>query len=355
MRLSSSCLVSRSRQLLPLALSLVLTAATLTACGSDSTPATSTSSTTAATHAEPATLAETRALLDLSQLPLPHGAEATAVATSAATGFRTAAAVEATFAEQRATLEASGWSLVGDAQIYPQSASGVFGKNGYVLSLTVMPDGAGSVVQMLHHGNVDLSTLTPPQDVDVRFAQAISAIWETAAAPDVATSTLREALIANGWEEYGEAGPMRYFRKNAVRLSAMTSAAPDGKTMHNLGVELLSAQIPIPVSASGANFDSSAQVLRVHHVGPIEVLVESYSPQLAAEGWKTSIEAPIDDEGKRVMTWRNATDDLLVLTFAAPQGEAANVAISYQSRSQIDAMNARLDAQAEAWRKRGGK
>ena len=66
-----------------------------------------------------------------------------------------------------------------------------------------------------------------------------------------------------------------------------------------------------------------------------------------------SIEAPIADEGKQVMTWRNAADDLLMLTFAAPQGEAANVAISYQSKAQIDAMNARFDAQAEAWRKRG--
>jgi hypothetical protein len=300
-------------------------------------------------------LAEARTVLDLSQWPLPQGAEVTAVATSAATGFRTAAAVDATFAEQRATLEASGWSLVGDAQIYPQSASGVFDKGGYVLSLTVMPDAAGSQVQMLHHGNVDLSTLAPPQGVDVRFAQAISAIWETAAAPDVATSNLRETLLASGWEEYGEAGPMRYFRKNAVRLSAMASAGPDGKTMHNLGVELLSAQIPIPASASRGEFDSSAQTLRVHHVGPIEVLVQRYSPQIATEGWRASIEAPIDDEGKQVMTWRNAADDLLMLTFAAPQGDAANVAISYQSKAQIDAMNARLDAQAEAWRKRGGK
>ena len=343
----------RSRRLLPLALSLALAATALTGCGSNDMPATGTTATTAATTAAPATLAEARSLLDLSRLPLPQGAEVTAAATSAATGFKTPAAVEATFAEQRASLEASGWSLTGDAQIYPQSASGVFGKNGYVLSLTVMSDGAGSMVQMLHHGNVDLAALTPPDGVDVRFAQAISAIWETAAAPDVAASNLRATLLANGWEEYGEAGPMRYFRKNAVRLSAMTNAGPDGKTMHNLGVELLSAQIPLPAAANRADFDSSAQTLRVHHVGPIEALVQGYSPQLATDGWKASIEAPIADEGKQVMTWRNAADDLLMLTFAAPQGEAANVAISYQSKAQIDAMNARFDAQAEAWRKRG--
>jgi hypothetical protein len=345
----------RARRRLPLALMLALIAIASTGCGGNDAQATATplpelSGVPAATT--PATLAEARRVLDLSQLQLPQGAEVTASATSAATGFKTSTAIEATFAGQRAALEGSGWSLVGDAQIYPQSASGVFRNSGYVLSLTVMPDGAGSMVQMQHHGNVDLATLTPPEGVNVRFAQAISAIWETAAATDVAASALRDSLLAAGWEEYGEAGPMRYFRRNAVRLSTMTSAGPDGKTMHNLGVELLSAQIPMPAAASRADFDGSAQSLRVHHAGPIATLVQAYSSQLAADGWKTSIEAPIEDEGKQVMTWRNAADDMLMLTFAAPQGEAANVVISYQSKAQLDAMNARLDAQAEAWRKR---
>lgn len=355
MRFPASRFASNPRRLLPLALTLAMTASLLTGCGgNDAAPTATTATMTAdvAAASTPATLAEARSVLDLGQWPLPQGAEVTASATPAATGFRTAAAVEATFSEQRAQLEASDWSLVGDAQIYPHSASGVFGKRGYVLSLTVMPDAGGSMVQMLHHGNVDLSLLTPPDGVDVRFAQAISAIWETAAAPDAAKATLRGALLASGWEDYGESGPMRYFRKNAVRINTMTSAGADGKTMHNLGVELLSAQIPIPAGASLADFDNGAQTLRVQHAGPIEALVQGYAAQVAADGWKTSIDAPVDDEGKQAMTWRNPAGDLLMLTFGVPQGESANVAISYQSKAQLDAMNARLDAQAEAWRKR---
>lgn len=349
MRSTSSHFASNTRRRLSLALSAALMATLLAACGDGSAPATSNASTVA--HA-PATLAEARRLLDLSQLPVPQGAEVTAAATPAATGYRSAAAPEAAFAEQRTRLESSGWSLQGDAQIYPQSASGVFGKNGYVLSLTAMPDGAGATLQLIHHGNVDLSTLSPPEGVEVRFAQAISAIWETTEAPDAAAATLREALLAQGWESYGEAGPMRYSRRNAVRLSAMTNAAPDGRTMHNLGVELLPAQIPMPRGAARADFDSPAQTLRVQHAGPIGSLVDEYSSQLAGEGWKTSLDAPIEDEGKQVMTWRNADQDLLALSFAAAQPDTANVAISYQSKAQIDAMNARLDAQAEAWKKR---
>lgn len=356
MRIACSRLALLARQRVPLALALACAVTALTGCGSSDAPTTRTAVATAtapdSAAVVAATLAHARAVLDLSRLPLPPGAEVSATATPAATGFKTSTAVDATFAAQRATLEASGWSLVGDAQVYPQSASGVFGKEGYVLSLTVMPDGAGSMVQMQHHGNVDLSTLSPPEGVDVRFAQAVSAIWETAAAPDVAAAMLREALLGEGWEDYGEAGPMRYFRKNAIRLSTMTNAGPEGKTMHHLGVELLSAQIPRPADATRADFDGGAQTLRVQHAGPIESLVQSYSSRLAADGWKSSLDAPISEEGNQVMTWRNGADDLLVLTFAAPQGEWANVSIHYQSKAQLDAMNARLDAQAEAWRKR---
>lgn len=354
----------RSRRLLPLALAAAITASSLTGCGDDgSTSASSAgtsggsvaqSTTGAAAAMKATTVDEARELLDLRKWPVPQGAGIAAAATSAATGFRTPAPVESAFAEQRAQLESSGWALVGDAQVHRHSASGTFGKAGHVLSVSVMPDGAGAVVQMMHHGNVDLSTIKPPRGVGVRFAQAISALWESSEAPDAAAANLREFLLANGWEEYGEAGPMRYFRNNAVRLSAMTSAAPDGKTIHHLGVELMPAQIPVPAGATRADFDASAQMLRVVHAGPLEVLVESYSAQLVGDGWKPGDAAAIN-QGSQVRAWRNAAGDQLALTFSEPQGEVANVGIRYQTRAQIEETTARLEAQAKALRERKGQ
>ena len=340
-------------------LAALLASTLLAGCGGEGTPrdgATTVASAAAKADgpAVAATLAEARAVLDLTTLPLPEGAEVSAQATSAALSWRMRGEPEPVFTTQRAQMTAIGWQLQGDAQVYPQSASGVFSKDGHTLSLSVMPDRAGTVVvQYLHHGNVDLSALSPPEGIAVRFAQPLSAIWEADAGPDAATQRLHEALLAGGWEAYGASGPMRYYRQNAVRLSAMGSAVPGdaGKTTLQLGVELLSAEIPLPTGASEADFSPSTQTLRFQHPGPVEPLVVALGERIGTLGWRQSLDAVTLTDGKQVMAWRNADKDLLTLAFAAPDGARANVSVSYQTAAQIAAMNQRLDAQAEAWRK----
>ena len=57
------------------------------------------------------------------------------------------------------------------------------------------------------------------------------------ATPTEETADALEALLtAGGWEPYGRAGDVRFFKKNAVRLSARSTAAPaqGGKTMIQL-------------------------------------------------------------------------------------------------------------------------
>lgn len=339
-------------------LAVSLAAALLAGCGGSSTPgpAGTSSAPTSAPVDRPvvaASLAEARALLDLTTLPLPEGAEVSAQATSAALSWRMTGELEPVFAAQQSQLASMGWELAGDAQVYPQSASGVFSKDGYTLSLNVMPERAGTVtVQYLHHGNVDLTTLSPPAGIESRFSQPLSAIWEASTAPDAAAQRLHDSLLAAGWEAYGVAGPMRYYRQNAVRLSAMASASPSGgKSTLQLGVELLSAEIPLPAGASEADFSPSTQTLRFQHPGPVEPLVVDFGQRVAAQGWRQSLESLTVTDGKQVMTWRNAADDMLMLEFAEPQGSRTNAAVSYQTAAQIAAMNQRLDEQAEAWRK----
>ncbi len=352
-----------SIRVLPLALAAALAGAMLAGCGAapsaDANGAAKAGTAaapeaSAAARVVPAMLAEARAVLDLTAWPLPEGAEVSADANVAALTFRTGGALEAVFAAQRSQLQAKGWTPVGDPQLYPQSASGVFRKAGFTLSLMAMPESADLVtVRLQQHGNIDLSTLAPPAGVDVRFAQAVSALWETETSAEAASAALRDALIFAGWEPYGEAGPMRYYRSNALRLSAMTAASPTpgGRTVHHLGIELLSAQIPAPPAVVIDGFDVGAQALRVFHDGPIDGLVQDYSPVLAALGWQPSLEAPTAVDGKQVMTWRNADSDLLTLERAPPRGAQANVAIAYQTRAQLDAMNRRLDEQAAAYLK----
>ena len=74
---------------------------------------------------------------------------------------------------------------------------------------------------------------------------------------------LSKLLTAQGWQPYGDAGDSRYFKKNAVKLSARTFSAPgqEGKTVIDLTSELLSVDLPAPPELIRAQYSDSTREL----------------------------------------------------------------------------------------------
>lgn len=328
----------------------------LVGCSSSSAPS-STGSAPSMTNTAttPGRLPQARQMLDLTDFALPEGAELAAPATVAALRFTTDGPISASFERVRATLDAAGWQLHDDAQVSESSASALLSKDGWALSLTVMPQPPRdrTLVALQHHGNMPPSTLPKPAGASAVYEGPHAAVYRVPGSSQQVAQAMREALLADAWEYYGAGdGQVAHYRRHAIRLSVRSNPAPGQSdlSMLSLNAELLSAEIPNLPGIEDLQLDLPAQSLRFAYEGTVAELIEAYDFVARAEGWTRSLETPSRIEGKLVMTWRNTERDMLRVDYAEPRRGQQNVILSYQSRRQIDDMNRRLDAQAEAYK-----
>jgi hypothetical protein len=296
-----------------------------------------------------------RTLLDLSEHPLAEGADLPRHRTASALRYRAAGSVEPVFAAQRELLLAAGWREADGSFVNAQSGSALFNREGFWLSLGVVPAGAagGVTITLRHHGNAGLEALPRPDGLTAMYVAGHTAVFRTDRAVDDAADAFADVLAANGWEPYGVAGPTRFFRQGALRLGVTatdTSAGRAGATSVTVSAELLSAEIPAPAGATVLAFDEPEQALRAMVPGSFADFIAGYGETLAPHGWSQSLAAPVRIEGRQVMTFRNARQDMLRLSFDPAARGATNLVIGYESKAQLDAMNQRLDEQAQAYR-----
>ena len=79
-----------------------------------------------------------------------------------------------------------------------------------------------------------------------------------------------------------------------------------------------------------------------------------YREKLGAAGWKTTMDAATKIEGDQVIVFRNGAKDMLKLAMRAVPAGGLAVGLDYQSAAEIEEMNRKLDAQAEAFKSRQG-
>ncbi len=317
----------------------------------NSAPAT----TPTATVSAPATLREAARELDLTNAPLMKGAEAPSERNVTGLSYRVSGSVEAAFKFHQEQLKEKGWSEQAGSSVMPHSASATFDKDGLHLSLSVIPDKPGTAfVSLRHHGNLDFTKLPLPEGAKVVYAGPLTAIYTTEQSADSAAKSLGDSLVKAGWVRYGDAGNTEWFLKNAIRLSVTIAAAPGqgGKTTMNFGSEMLPAEIPAIPDATELQFSSSQKRLSFKTSKTQEECVTFYRENLRSAGWTTTMDAPAKDEGDQVLVFRNKGGDMLKLAMHTLPAGGLMVALDYQGAAEIEEMNRKLDAQAEAFRNR---
>ena len=201
----------------------------------------------------PATLGDAAKVLDLSTFPLMPGGKLAGPPRLANLGYSAKGSVREAYAFQQKTLGAQGWKILPGEYVTDMACSGMFGKDGYTVSVLTSPDTGGMVrIYVKNHGNVDPGKLPVPSDAKPQYAFPTSAAYVTETPVKETAEALKKLLAEQGWEPYGSAGDQLFFKKNAIRISARPLVAPaqGNKTMIQLSSELLSADLPAPLSCS---------------------------------------------------------------------------------------------------------
>jgi len=220
----------------------------LLGCGAKNRAADDTSSADATKT--PATVEEAARILDLSTFPLPDGAKPTESRHVANLSYLTAGDVKTAFEFNRKALLAQGWKELPNTSVTDQYASAMFSRNGFVVYLSVIPNGDGSLlVRLQNQGNVKPGKLPVPPGAKPVYQGDSTAMYVTEAAVPATADACRNVFVAQGWVPYGNAGDSAMFKQNAILVTATVSSAPaqGGKTAIQYSNQLISADIPAPL------------------------------------------------------------------------------------------------------------
>lgn len=302
----------------------------------------------------PATVEAAAAVLSLETLPLISGAEAPSNQRLAGLTYQAKSTIKEAFAFHKKQLEARGFSELPSATVTDDYASSTLSKDGFRIAVTVMPDyakpGSGQVgITLQNLGNVELGSLPVPTGVKSLYEFPTTRALLTDLPPEQAAAKVGELFVAAGWERYGTAGDVRFFRKNAVRVTAQVAAAPaqQGKTAITYTAELLSAELPAPPDATRVQYSDSTKQLSIDTPATADQVVNYYRDRLAPAGWKATTDRPVVDRFQSFLIFRNPAGELLELTLVEVD-ELRRVNLRHQSAAEVEAESLKAKALAEA-------
>lgn len=264
---------------------------------------------------EAATVEAAAKVVDLSTFPLMPGGVANGPRRLAGLNYSAPGDARGAFAFQKAALEKAGWSELPGRYLSDETCSGVFGKDGFKVSVATIPAGGKVDVSILNLGDVDPGKLPVPPDAKPLYAFPTAAAFLAEKAPEETADALEALLTAGGWEPYGRAGDVRFFKKNAVRLSARSTAAPaqGGKTMIQLSSELMSVDLPAPAKTLATAYADATKALALDVDMTADDLAAFYREALGKAGWKPTTERPVKDGPESFLIFRNDAKDLAYL------------------------------------------
>lgn len=276
------------------------------------------------TPREPATVAEAAKLLDLRTLPLLEGADVPGGRTQLGSLYYSAKAeLPDAFAFHRQQLKELDWQELPGSRLGGANPRAVFTQAGFVVALSASevsypPEKEGFVsVSINNHGNVLSRNLPLPEGAKESYVDNVMAIYTTTADADQTRSQCDQLLLDLGWKPYGSAGDTRYFKQNAIKLSAGVSTHENqpGKTFISYHTELLSADLPMPTDYEDPRYDDSQkQVSFDCPEEDIAKVTEFYTQALTKQGWKpTADPTRIDDQ--TFVIYRNQASDMIELEF----------------------------------------
>src|SRR5207244_8838728 len=153
----------------------------LLGCGSKNQAADNTTS--AEAIKTPATVEQAARVLDLSTFPLMDGAKPLESRQVANLFYLATGDVKTAFEFNRKALVAQGWKELPNSSVTDQSASGRFSRSGFVVFVSVTPNGDGTQqVKLQNQGNVKPGKLRVPPNAKPVYVGDSTAMYATEAA-----------------------------------------------------------------------------------------------------------------------------------------------------------------------------
>ncbi|MHB8898658.1 MAG: hypothetical protein ACYC6Y_07920 [Thermoguttaceae bacterium] len=307
-----------------------------------------------------ATVADAVGALDLATFPLLKGAKEPSTRDVARLAYNAKSDCKTAYEFQQKTLSRLGWTELPGSMATDQYASGMFTRNGYLVSVSAMPNAdpqepglAG--VQIMLHGNVDLAKLPVPPGLKATYGGPQLAMYSTDAPVAQTAEECRKRFLAAGWQPYGKAGDTQFFKQNAVRLTVTVMSAPaqGGKTAVTFSSEQLSADVPAPADTVQLQYSDSTKEVLFDTKETEETIAAFYRTALAETGWKATTENLIQIDWKKVLIFRNPAMDMLTLEMYPVKDEnVLRVTANFDPAVEVAAVEKRLDDQAAAARKK---
>jgi len=303
---------------------------------------------------EPATVEQASRVIDLSTFPLVDGAKPPWPRRVAGLSYAATSEVKNGFEFHRKALTSQGWKELPDSSVTGQSASATFSKTGFVLSLSVYPNGQTGIVliSLQNHGNIKPGQLPVPPNTKPVYVGDMTAMYVTEAAVPATADACRKLLLAKGWVPFGGAGDSAYYKRNAIQVTATVSVAPaqGGKTMISYSRELLSADLPAPSDAEEMRYIDPTLELSFETTSNKEAVVAFYRKTLATTKWEPTLDHLVEIDGKDEMIFRNPAKDMLTLVFSSNRRGKLPVSLQFQSAAEIAELERRIKEEAPARR-----
>src|SRR5262245_37613558 len=293
----------------------------------------------------PATVEQAAKVLDLSTFPLMDGAKSAESRHVANLSYVAPGDPKKALEFHRKTFVGQGWKELPNSTISDQSADAMFARDGFVVSLSVIPFEADGVsVRLLNLGNVKPGKLPVPPNAKAVYQGDPTAMYETDAAVAATADAIRNAFIAQGWVPYGKAGDSDFFKQNAILATSTVSSAParGGKTMIQYSNQLISSDIPAPQGVDDLRYVDEPPELTFATANQ-DAVVEFYRKALAALGWKPTMDKMVDVDEKPTMIFRNPAKEMITLSVPYNYGGGKlGVSVRFQSAAEIAELDRRI-------------
>lgn len=294
----------------------------------------------------PATVEQATQILDLSTTPLMDGAKPPGSRQMAHLFYAATGDVKKGFEFHRKALVAQGWKELPNTSVTEQSASAMFSRNGFVVSLSVSPIGepGGLMVMLQNLGNVKPGKLPVPPGAKPVYVGDPTAMYDTDAAVAATADAIRKLFVAQGWVPYGTAGDTDYFKKNAILATSTVSSASaqGGKTMIQYSNQLISSEIPAPPNVEDLRYVDEPPELTFATTNQ-DAVVDFFRTTLATTGWKSTMDKMVDVDGKPTMIFRNPAKEMITLSVPYDYGSGKlGVSVRFQSAAEIAERDRRI-------------
>jgi hypothetical protein len=305
-------------------------------CGSKKGTAEETAS--ADSNKPPATVEEAAKVLDLSTFPFMDGAKSTESRHVANLSYVAPGDPKKALEFHRKAFSAQGWKELPNSTISDQSADAMFARDGFVVSLSVIPfEQNGVSVRLLNHGNVKPGKLPVPPNAKAVYVGDPTAMYTVDTTIPATADAIRSVFVAQGWVPYGNAPDTVIFKKNAILATAYISSAgaQGGKTSIQYSNQLISSDIPAPPNVEDLRYVDEPPELTFATANQ-DAIVDFYRKTLAAAGWKSTMDKMVDVDGKPTMIFRNPAKEMITLSVPYDYGSGKlGVSVGFQSAAEI--------------------